>query len=80
MRTVLQSGDFGGYTSKSKYYKDDAFVADIVMRSWVAALNGDRSYRYTPWCGVYLSYTEDGRYCKVYDKDWHVVCDTSQFR
>ncbi len=80
VRNVLQSGDFGGYTSKSKYYKEDSFIADVVMRSWVAALGGDRSYRYTPRCGVYLCYSDDGRYCKVYDRNWRVVCDTSQFK
>lgn len=79
VRSVLQSGDFSGYTWKSKYYKEDVFVADIVMRSWVAALAGNYNFRYTPRCGIYLSYSPDGRYCKVFDKDWRVVCDTSQF-
>lgn len=79
VRNVLQSGDFGGYSWKSKYYKEDVFIADVVMRSWAAALDGNFNFRYTPRCGIYLNYSSDGRYCKVYDKDWRVVCDTSQF-
>jgi hypothetical protein len=79
VRSVLQSGDFGGYTSKAKYYKEDMFIADVVMRSWVLAQTGDYSFRYTPRTGIYLSYSADGRYCKVYDAQWRVVCDTSQF-
>lgn len=79
VRYVLLSGDFGGYDPESKYYKSDRTIADFVMRSWAAAQSGDSSYRYTPWTGIYLSYSKDGRYCKVYDKNWRVVCDTRQF-
>lgn len=79
VRYVLISGDFGGYSPRSKFYKEDRIIADIVMRSWSLAQAGDYTYRYTPRTGVYLSYSADGRYCKVYDLDWHIVCDTSQF-
>lgn len=79
VRYVLISGDFGGYNPRSKYYKEDRMVADIVMRSWALAQQGDYTYRYTPRTGVYLSYYADGRYCKVYDLNWRIVCDTGQF-
>lgn len=79
VRYVLLSGDFGGYDPSSRYLQRDKLIAEYAMRSWALAQEGDYSYRYTPRTGIYLSYSADGRYCKVYDKDWRVVCDTSQF-
>lgn len=79
VRHVLLTGDFGGYKPDASFYKQDRMIAEFVMRSWAAATAGDYNYRYTPRTGIYLSYSKDGCYCKVYDKDWRVVCDTSQF-
>jgi hypothetical protein len=79
VRYVLLSGDFGGYDPSSKLYQHDKLIAEYVMRSWELMKTGDRSYRYTPHTGIYISYSADGRYCKVYDAEWRVVCDTSQF-
>ena len=79
VRYVLLSGDFGGYRPDCKYYRQSKLIAEYATHSWSLAQTGDRSYRYTPPSGIYLSYSADGRYCKVFDKDWRVVCDTSQF-
>ena len=79
IRYVLLSGDFGGYDPDARYVKHDRLIAEFAMRSWAQALNGEYQYRYTPKTGIYLSYSKDGRYCKVYDAKWRLVCDTSKF-
>ena len=76
---LLQGNEFSGYSTDATPRQRDKLAADYAMRSYMAALNGDFTHRYTPFSGIYLCYSDDGRYCKVYDKDWNCVCDTSQF-
>lgn len=78
-RVLLQPNEFGGYNAKVHPRAGDELVAEFAIRSFAEALRGDFTHRYTPLTGVYLEYSSDLKYCKVYDKNWKILCDTSQF-
>lgn len=76
---LLEPHEFDGFSTRGKLRSIDWLAADYAMRSFEEAKQGDYSHRYTPFTGVYLEFSADLQYCKVYDKEWRVVCDTSQF-
>lgn len=76
---LLQPYEFAGYDPSAKPRKCDREAADYVMRSFAEALEGNFAHRYTPLTGIYLRFSDDNKYCRVYDKDWNLLCDTSQF-
>ena len=77
---LLQPNEFVGYNPKAKIRACDALAAEFAMRSFVEVKNGDFTHRYTPLAGIYLQFSDDLKYCKVYDKNWKILCDTSQFK
>ena len=78
-RVLLQPNEFAGYNAKIHPRAGDELVAEFAMRSFAEALSGDFKHRYTPLTGIYLQFSDDLKYCKVYDKNWKILCDTSQF-
>lgn len=76
---LLEPNEFAGYRPKASVRACDALAAEFAMRSFVEAKNGDFTHRYTPLTGIYLRFSDDLKYCKVYDKNWKILCDTSQF-
>ena len=76
---LLEPNEFVGYNPKAKIRACDALAAEFAMRSFVEVKNGDFTHRYTPFTGIYLQFSDDLKYCKVYDKNWKILCDTSQF-
>jgi hypothetical protein len=80
IRYTLLQGDFGGYHPDAMVTNSNLNYADYVMRSWAEWHNGDNSHRYTPPCGIYLSYYDKGKYVKVYDENWNMVFDSGWFK
>jgi len=76
---LLEPNEFAGYNPKASVRACDALAAEFAMRSFVEAQSGDFTHRYTPLTGIYLRFSDDVKYCKVYDKNWKILCDTSQF-
>ena len=76
---LIEPNEFAGYRPKASVRACDALAAEFAMRSFVEAKNGDFTHRYTPLTGIYLRFSDDLKYCKVYDKNWKILCDTSQF-
>lgn len=76
---LLEPHEFDGYDSDARVRESDRTVSEFASRSFEEAKNGDFTHRYTPLTGIYLRYSDDNKYCKVYDKNWNIVCDTSQF-
>ena len=76
---LLEPNEFAGYRPKASVRARDALAAEFAMRSFVEAKNGDFTHRYTPLTGIYLQFSDNLKYCKVYDKNWKILCDTSQF-
>lgn len=76
--TLLMDSEFPSYDPDAYRSEINNEVADIVMRSWMAAKDGDRQYRLTPATGVrFAFYNEKGAdYIIVYDWDWNVVFDS----
>jgi hypothetical protein len=76
--TLLMDSEFPSYDPDAYRSEINNEVADIVMRSWMAAKDGDRQYRLTPETGVrFAFYNEKGAdYIIVYDWDWNVVFDS----
>ena len=86
IRYVLLQGrgtdhpEFGGYDPKAEVSEKNSELAAYVMRTWMHAREGDRSYRLVPPEGVRCKiYKIDGRdYIKVYDIDWNLVYDNGR--
>lgn len=74
--------EFGGYDPKAEVSKKNTELADYVMRTWMLAREGDRSYRLTPQEGVRCKiYKIGGRdYIQVFTIDWEVVYDNGADR
>ena len=75
--TLLMHSEYPSYSPKARIIKENAEAAEFAMRSWVS---DDWVHRYTPPTGIYLRFSDDGKYVKVYDWDWNLVCDTEWFK
>lgn len=80
IRYTLLQGDFGGYKPDAMVTKAYLSCADYAMRSWAEWHQGINTHRYTPPCGIYLSYYDNGKYVKVYDANWNMVFDSGWFK
>lgn len=78
--TLLNRSEYPGYNPKARVTHENLDAATYAMLSWAEEKSGDRSHRYTPTTGVYICFSKDGRFVKVYDWDWKLVCDTSVFQ
>lgn len=84
IRYVLLQGkdtdnpEFADYDPDATRSPRNNEIADYVMRTWIHAKNGDRSYRLVPASGVKCSFYEVGgkNYIKVYDMDRNTVYDS----
>lgn len=86
IRYVLLQGhdtdhpEFADYDPDATRSPRNNEIADYVMRTWIHAKNGDRSYRLVPASGVKCSFYEVGgkNYIKVYDTNGNTVYDSGE--
>lgn len=79
---LLQAGEFRDYDPDAHRSERNNEIADYVMRAWIHAKNGDRSYRLVPPTGVKCSFYSvgDTDYITVYDMDGNTVYDSGEGR
>ena len=77
---LLQGDEFLDYDPNAHRSPENDEIADYVMRTWIHAKNGDRSYRLVPASGVKCSFYKVGgkNYIKVYDMDGNTVYDSGE--
>jgi len=77
---LLQGNEFMDYDPDANRSPRNNEIADYVMRTWIHAKNGDRSYRLVPASGVKCSFYEiAGKdYIKIYDMSGNTVYDSGE--